>query len=77
MSKFDYLKEKISVIGLGYVGLPLSLLLARKFMVIGFDNDASKISKLIDGEKVISEPGVEELLLDNTVFTKAGKSFIS
>ena len=70
MSKFDYLKEKISVIGLGYVGLPLSLLLARKFMVIGFDNDASKISKLIDGEKVISEPGVEELLLDNTVRNK-------
>lgn len=67
MNKFNFLKEKISVIGLGYVGLPLSLLLARKFTVIGFDNDASKINKLIDGHKTISEPGIDELFLNGTV----------
>ena len=31
--------ERIAVIGLGYVGLPLSVALARKFDVVGFDID--------------------------------------
>nr|HQD32200.1 hypothetical protein [Clostridiales bacterium] len=29
-------KEKIAVIGLGYVGMPLAIALARKAKVIGF-----------------------------------------
>ena len=37
----------IGVIGLGYVGLPLSILFAKnKFKVIGFDIDKQKINKL-------------------------------
>lgn len=36
-------EKKISVIGLGYVGLPLALAFARKFSVIGFDINAQRI----------------------------------
>lgn len=44
---FDNLEKKqksISVIGLGYVGLPLALAFAKKFRVIGFDINAERIA---------------------------------
>ena len=37
---------RIGIIGLGYVGLPLAVYLARHFPVIGFDIDASRIKEL-------------------------------
>jgi UDP-N-acetyl-D-glucosamine/UDP-N-acetyl-D-galactosamine dehydrogenase len=41
---------KIVVIGLGYVGLPLAVALARTFDVIGLDIDESRIAELRMGE---------------------------
>ena len=40
---------KIAVIGLGYVGLPLAVALARKFEVVGIDIDQRRIDQLRDG----------------------------
>jgi UDP-N-acetyl-D-galactosamine dehydrogenase len=40
---------KISVIGLGYVGLPLAVEFGKKFPTIGFDINASRISELREG----------------------------
>ena len=40
---------RIVVIGLGYVGLPLAIALARKFDTIGFDIDAERIAELREG----------------------------
>jgi UDP-N-acetyl-D-glucosamine/UDP-N-acetyl-D-galactosamine dehydrogenase len=37
---------RIIVVGLGYVGLPLAVALARKFEVIGFDIDPNRIGEL-------------------------------
>lgn len=42
-------KYKISVTGLGYVGLPLALVLARKFSVIGFDISAERVEMMKNG----------------------------
>lgn len=39
-------KEKICVVGLGYVGLPLAFVLSKKFRVIGFDVKKSRIEEL-------------------------------
>ena len=39
----------IVVIGLGYVGLPLAALFARKFKVIGFDINAQRVTELEGG----------------------------
>ena len=39
----------ISIVGLGYVGLPLAVALSRHFSVIGFDISESRISELRDG----------------------------
>ena len=40
---------RIVVIGLGYVGLPLAVALARKFDTTGFDIDAARIAELREG----------------------------
>ena len=42
-------KEKLAVIGLGYVGLPIALEFARKTSVIGFDINAGRIEKMKQG----------------------------
>ncbi|MEO6189010.1 MAG: nucleotide sugar dehydrogenase [Saprospiraceae bacterium] len=41
-----YKEKKIAVIGLGYVGLPLALLFARKYKVVGFDINENRIAML-------------------------------
>jgi UDP-N-acetyl-D-glucosamine/UDP-N-acetyl-D-galactosamine dehydrogenase len=38
--------HRIVVIGLGYVGLPLAVALARKFDVVGFDIDPNRIGEV-------------------------------
>jgi UDP-N-acetyl-D-galactosamine dehydrogenase len=42
-------KEKLAVIGLGYVGLPIALEFARKVSVIGFDINAKRIELMKQG----------------------------
>jgi UDP-N-acetyl-D-galactosamine dehydrogenase len=42
-------KDKIAIIGLGYVGLPLARLFATKFPVVGFDINSKRISELMSG----------------------------
>lgn len=42
--------QKIAVIGLGYVGLPLARLFATKYPVIGFDINQKRISELNSGK---------------------------
>ena len=44
------MKNKISVIGLGYVGLPLATEFAKQYKVVGFDIDTSRIKELEHGE---------------------------
>ena len=46
MKTFDSKVDEIAILGLGYVGIPLSLLLARNYRVIGFDTDISKVFRL-------------------------------
>lgn len=39
-------KIKIAVIGLGYVGLPLAVLFSKKYNVVGFDSNKSRVKEL-------------------------------
>ena len=36
-------REKLAVIGLGYVGLPIAVEFAKKISVIGFDINAKRV----------------------------------
>jgi UDP-N-acetyl-D-galactosamine dehydrogenase len=52
---------RIVVIGLGYVGLPLAVALARKFGTTGFDVDPQRIDELRRGEDRTAEIDEAEL----------------
>ena len=39
-------KQKLAVIGLGYVGLPIALEFAKKIEVIGFDINADRVKMM-------------------------------
>lgn len=43
------MNHKITVIGLGYVGLPLARLFAEKYPVVGFDINQERVKKLNEG----------------------------
>ena len=54
--------NKIAVVGMGYVGLPLAMAFSEKgFNVIGFDINEEKISKYINGEDPTNEVGDERI----------------
>ncbi len=54
--------ERIAVVGLGYVGLPLALALAKKFPnVVGYDIDAVKVLEIMRGHDRTGEIPLEEL----------------
>ena len=42
-------EEKVVVVGLGYVGLPLAIALAGAFDTIGFDIDQGRVAELVEG----------------------------
>ena len=43
------INDKIAIIGLGYVGLPLAVAFGEKYQVIGFDINAERITNLKNG----------------------------
>ena len=51
----DFSKQKIAVIGLGYVGLPLAVEFGKILSVIGFDIDQHRINELKNGCDVTLE----------------------
>lgn len=70
MSLFEKLKakeEKIAVIGLGYVGLPLAIEFAKKYDVVGYDINKEKLDKYLQGIDVTNEVGDEAV--KNTTMT--------
>ncbi|MGA1706680.1 MAG: NAD(P)-binding domain-containing protein, partial [Candidatus Nanopelagicaceae bacterium] len=47
---------KVGIVGLGYVGLPLSVLFAEAgFNVIGYDLDSNKVNSLKEGRVYIDD----------------------
>jgi UDP-N-acetyl-D-galactosamine dehydrogenase len=60
---------KICVIGLGYVGLPLAYEFAKKFAVVGFDNNPKRVEELVKGYDRTDEVSAEKLKASSIVFT--------
>lgn len=59
-------KEKVSLVGLGYVGMPIAVAFARKIQVIGFDLNESKIALYQSGVDPTNEVG-DEVIKNTTV----------
>lgn len=62
-------EEKLSVIGLGYVGMPIAVAFARKLSVIGFDINESKVALYKKGVDPTREVGDEALKNTSVHFT--------
>lgn len=54
-------ESKIGIIGLGYVGLPLAIEFGKKYNVLGFDINQSRIEELTSGKDRTNEADLEGL----------------
>jgi len=61
--------EKLAVIGLGYVGLPIAISFAKKIDVIGFDISKEKIAMYKLGIDPTNEVGNDEIKASSIEFT--------
>ena len=59
-------EEKLSLVGLGYVGMPIAVAFAKKIKVIGFDLNAEKIALYKGGSDPTKEVG-DEVIKNTTV----------
>ncbi|MCZ6773926.1 MAG: nucleotide sugar dehydrogenase [Proteobacteria bacterium] len=62
-------KRTISVIGLGYVGLPVAVAFGRQAPTIGFDINSSRIKELVGGHDSTLEVEKQELAAADIKFT--------
>ena len=62
--------EKIAVIGLGYVGLPLAILLSKQYVVTGYDYASYRIAELVNQVDKSAEVNSEELADAFLLFNK-------
>ena len=72
MSLYDQLvekKAKLSLVGLGYVGMPIAVAFAKKIGVIGFDLNAQKIELYKSGIDPTHEVGDEAISKTTVHFT--------
>lgn len=62
-------EEKLSLVGLGYVGMPIAVAFARKINVIGFDLNAAKIDLYKQGIDPTNEVGNDVIKNTKVEFT--------
>ena len=63
--------DKIAIIGLGYVGLPLAVAFAEKYKVVGFDINEPRIKELNNGHDHTLE--IEDELLKSVLVQKSSE----
>lgn len=62
-------EEKLSLVGLGYVGMPIAVAFAKKVKVIGFDLNKQKIDLYKAGVDPTNEVGGEVIRNTKVEFT--------
>jgi len=61
LKKIEDKTAKIAIIGLGYVGLPLAMMFARRYDVVGYDEDKKRTDQLRTGKSYITDVKNEQL----------------
>ncbi len=62
-------EESISIVGLGYVGMPIAVAFAKKVNVIGFDLNKEKVGLYKHGSDPTNEVGDETIKKTTVYFT--------
>lgn len=66
------MNRKISVVGLGYVGLPVAVEFGKSHRVVGFDVNEYRISTLKEGVDYTNEVEIDDLKQADILFTSDG-----
>jgi len=66
-------EEKIALVGLGYVGMPIAVAFAKKIKVVGFDLNAEKIKLYQQGIDPTNEVGNDAIKASTVEFTSDEK----
>ena len=66
-------EEKLSLVGLGYVGMPIAVAFSKKIKVVGFDLNEKKIAAYKSGEDPTREVGDEAIAACTVDFTSDEK----
>jgi len=70
MNQNSTISPTIAIVGLGYVGLPLAVAFAKKYAVIGFDINETRVKDLQNGKDNTLECSAEEIQnAGNLLFT--------
>ena len=64
-------KTKITVVGAGYVGMSLSVLLAKDNDVTVFDIDPARVALINNNQSTVRDPGIEDALFNNQLSLSA------
>ena len=75
-ASFENGQEKICIVGLGYVGLPLAALLAEKYGVVGFDINSNRIKELKENVDRTNGVDAETLRTSNIEFTDKSEKIL-
>lgn len=76
IDRFEKRETKIGVVGLGYVGLPLAVVLAEAgYTVVGIDRDPEKISQIMEGISYVEDVPSKQLntLIESRALTVSDK----
>lgn len=68
-------EKKISLVGLGYVGMPIAVAFSKKVQVIGFDLNKKKIEMYKSGKDPTGEVGDKEIKKCTVEFTSDPEKF--
>ena len=60
-------KQKITIVGLGYVGMSLAVLLGRTQDVIALDIDQERVDRVNAKKPTVVDPLMEQVLTDEAV----------
>jgi UDP-N-acetyl-D-galactosamine dehydrogenase len=66
----ENMSKKIAIIGLGYVGLPLAIEFGKKYKVLGFDINKSRIEELSKGKDRTKEADLKGMQVAMEYFQK-------
>jgi UDP-N-acetyl-D-galactosamine dehydrogenase len=78
MNQHSTIPHSIAIVGLGYVGLPLALAFAKKYAVIGFDINETRVKDLQNGKDITLESSAEDIQnAGNLIFTTSLKDIAS
>ncbi len=69
--------ERVGVVGLGYVGLPVALAMSKVYETVGFDVDTTRIAELRDKRDASHEVSAAELASTTVTFTTDAKALSS